>query len=107
MLSAELKAIGLRISERRRQLGFTQEQIAEKMDVSVQMVSNLERGMKAIRIENLIKISNILEVSTDYILTGKHTKIDADSMLKRLSKLNDSDLEMIEVLIEHCLNREN
>ena len=34
MTSAELKAIGNRISARRKQLNYTQEQIAEKMDVS-------------------------------------------------------------------------
>ena len=69
MTSAELKDIGKRISSRRKQLNYTQEQIAEKMDVSIQMVSNLERGIKAIKIENLIKISEILKISTDYILT--------------------------------------
>ena len=63
MTSTELKAIGNSISNRRNSLNYTQEQIAEKMDVSIQMVSNLERGNKAIKIDNLIKISEILNVS--------------------------------------------
>lgn len=42
-----LKDIGLRIFERRKELGLTQELLAEKMDVSIQMISNLEHGVNA------------------------------------------------------------
>ncbi len=105
MTSEQLKEIGARISERRKMLNYTQEQIAEKMDVSIQMVSNLERGNKAIKIENLIKISDILDVSTDYILTGKHTVKDLHSIVDRVYKLSDRDYKMIDMLIEYCSNK--
>lgn len=105
MTSVELKAIGNRISERRKQLNLTQEQVAEKMNVSIQMVSNLERGNKAIKIENLLKISEILDMSTDYILTGKHTEKDVNAFLTRVSKLSDNDYKMIDMLIDYCLNK--
>ena len=42
--------------------------IADLMDVSIQMISNLELGKKAIRPENLVKVCVILGVSADYIL---------------------------------------
>ena len=105
MTSNELKAIGKRISDRRKQLNLTQEQIAEEMNVSIQMVSNLERGNKAIRIENLIKISGILDVSTDYILLGSHNEKDIGSAARNLSLLSEIDYKMIEMLIEYCLNK--
>jgi len=105
MSPADLKAIGSRISARRKQLNYTQEQIAEKMNVSIQMVSNLERGNKAIKIENLLKISSILDVSTDYILTGSHVNKDMDTISDRLTKLSERDLKMIDMLIEYCLNK--
>ncbi len=50
MEKAILNEIGKRIQQRRKQMGYTQEQIANMMDVSIQMVSNLERGNKSIRI---------------------------------------------------------
>lgn len=65
-----LIGMGRRIAQRRRSLGLTQEQVAEQMNVSVQMISNLEQGRKAIRPENLARISAILGVSTDYLLLG-------------------------------------
>ena len=105
MTSDQLKEIGSRIVERRKQLNYTQEQIADKMDVSIQMISNLERGNKAIKIENLLKISEILNVSTDYILTGKHNQKDVSSILERINKLSDDDYKMIDTLIDYCLNK--
>ena len=100
-----LKNIGMRISSRRKQLGLTQEQIADKMDVSIQMISNLERGNKAIKIDNLIKISELLSVSTDYILTGKTTSEDSSELLCRIINLSEEDFELISMVIDFCLRK--
>ena len=105
MTSDLLICIGERICNRRKQLGLTQEQIADKMDVSVQMISNLERGNKAIKIDNLIKISEILGISTDYILTEKNTNEDISELAKRISKLSVEDFKMIDILVEYCINK--
>ena len=101
MTSTDLKAIGKRILEKRKQLNLTQEQLAEQMDVSIQMVSNLERGNKAIKIDNLIKISQILGVSTDYILTGKQSDIDAEEIYLKISKLSERDASAVVMLVNH------
>lgn len=103
MNDADLSGIGKRIQNRRKQLMFTQEQLADMMNVSIQMVSNLERGNKAIRIDNLINLSQILDISTDYILTGKETADDIGGLTARIAQLPDKDRKMIEMLIEYCL----
>lgn len=59
-----------RIMEHRKKLGLTQEALAEKGDVTTQFVSYAESGKRAMRPENLLKISSALEVSADYLLTG-------------------------------------
>lgn len=102
MNSADLSEIGKRIQNRRKQQGYTQEQLAEMMNVSIQMISNLERGNKAIRIDNLINLSQILDISTDYILTGKETSTDMVGLASRVSLLSEKDKKMIEMLIEYC-----
>lgn len=96
--------IGKRIQMRRKQQGMTQEQLADKMDVSIQMVSNLERGNKAIRIENLIKLSQILNISTDYILTGKETTDDMQTLTEQMANLSQRDRKMMELLMDFCLS---
>ena len=93
--------MGKRIQNRRKQLALTQEQLAEMMNVSIQMVSNLERGNKAIRIDNLVNLSQILKVSTDYILTGKETADDMNALTSRIAQLSTKDRKMIEMLVEY------
>lgn len=97
-----LADIGKRIQSRRKQKGYTQEQLADMMNVSVQMISNLERGNKAIRIDNLVNLSKILDISTDYILTGKETVEDMTAVLSKFSHLSDRDRRIVEALIEMC-----
>lgn len=104
MKTEDLKEIGIRIVERRKELKLTQEQVAERMNVSIQMISNIERGNKAIKIDNLLKLCNILKTSTDYILTGKRTDNDFDTLTDKISRLTDSDYKMIEMLVDYRLN---
>lgn len=99
----DLVEIGKRIQGRRKQMGLTQEQLADKMDVSIQMVSNLERGNKSIRIENLIKLSEILNISTDYILTGKENIEDMHTLTQQMAALSQRDRKMMALLMDFCL----
>ena len=102
MGEVDLNGIGKRIQSRRKEQGYTQEQLAEMMNVSIQMVSNLERGNKAIRIDNLINLSQILNISTDYILTGKKTTDDIETLTSHIAKLSTKDRKMIEMLVAYC-----
>lgn len=98
----DLVEVGQRIQSRRRQMGLTQEQLADKMNVSKQMASNLEWGNKAIRIDNLGALSRTLNVSTDYILTGKETTDDLQALTARIASLSEKDRKMLEILIAYC-----
>lgn len=104
MRDIDLKAIGKRIQNRRKQRGYTQEQLADLLDVSIQMISNLERGNKSIRIENLVNLCDVLDVSTDFILTGKESIQDIHASAAKLLYLSEKDRKMIEMLIEYCTN---
>lgn len=98
-----LKEMGARISDRRKQLGLTQEHVAEKMNVSVQMISNLEQGKKAIRPENLAKLCSVISVSADYILSGDTDALPLERIYKKLYTLNDDKLQLIERIIDLCM----
>lgn len=99
MLGIDLLEIGKRISIERKRNNITQEQLAEKMNVSIQMISNLERGNKAIKISNLLKLSQILGVSTDYILTGSKNSLEKSALSNKLFNLSNDDYMIIEALI--------
>ena len=97
-----LKGIGQRIS-RRRQLRMTQEELAARMDVSTQMISYAEQGRKAIRPENLIKLCAELEVSADYILTGRAAEPEYQRIAAKLSRLSEGELTQVEQIIDACV----
>ena len=101
MGNLDLLEIGNRIQQCRKNRGYTQEQLAEEMNVSIQMISNVERGNKAIRIDNLVNLSRILHISTDYLLTGKRSSVDLELTSLRFSRLSDREKEAVALLIEH------
>lgn len=99
-----LQDIGQRIVERRKKLGLTQEALAEKGDMTTQFVSYAEAGKRAMRPENLLKVSLALEVSADYLLTGDIVDKDLLLLSGKLQKLTPSQLRIIENLVDECIN---
>jgi transcriptional regulator with XRE-family HTH domain len=102
---AFLKEMGQRIMLRRKTLRMTQEELAEKLGVSTQMISNLELGKKAIRPENLSKVCAVLEMSADFILTGANTKTPVDAVADKLISLTAEELQMVSDMIDY-MNRQ-
>ncbi|MBR2175884.1 MAG: helix-turn-helix transcriptional regulator [Clostridia bacterium] len=98
-----LPEIGQRIIDRRKKLGLTQEALAEKSNLTTQFVSYAESGKRAMRPENLLKIANALEVSTDYLLTGDIIDKDLLILSEKLSKLTPSQVRLIENIIDECI----
>ena len=98
-----LKEIGGRIHARRRELGLTQEMLAEQMEVSVQMISNLELGKKAIRPENLVKLCNVLRISADYILRGIRSDFEIGSFVEKYARLSAENQYLLEKLAENLV----
>ncbi len=52
----------------RKQFGWSQEELAEKLGISRQSVSKWESGMSIPDLERIVKMSSIFGVSTDYLL---------------------------------------
>lgn len=99
-----LQEIGKRIMERRKKLGLTQEALAEKGEVTTQFVSYAESGKRAMRPENLLKISSALEVSADYLLTGDIIDKDLLLLSDKLRKLTPAQVRTVEAIIDECYN---
>ena len=97
-----LQEIGQRIIERRKKLGLTQEALAEKGDMTPQFVSYAESGKRAMRPENLKKISEALGVSADYLLTGDIVDKDLLLLSDKLRILTPSQLRIVENIIDEC-----
>lgn len=69
-MTIDYSLIGERLKKARLSKKLTQENLAEKMDVSVAFLSRVERGSSHINLNRLTEICSILGVSIGYILSG-------------------------------------
>ena len=97
-----LQDIGNRITELRKRLGWTQEELAEKADLTPQFVSYAEAGKRAMRPENLLKLSKALKVSADYLLTGEIVDKDLLILSDKIKQLTPSQIRIIENIVDQC-----
>jgi len=57
------KEFGVAIRSRRKQLGFSQEVLAERAGLHRTYVSDVERGSRNVSLENIKRLADALEVS--------------------------------------------
>lgn len=82
-----LSDIGKRIKQARQAKGLSQMELAESVGISVSFLSNIEVGRQSMNIRTLIAISEILDVSTDWILrndTRAATSVTAEEIAREL-----------------------
>ena len=82
------------ISQKRKEKNLTQEQLAELVDLSPMHISVIERGVKLPKLETLINIANILDVSADVLLQDvvkNQTKLFASEASTLISQLPRED----------------
>lgn len=72
-MSPDYSVIGRRIKNARNEQKLTQEELADKIDVSVAFMSRVERGNSKINLKRLTQIAETLNVSPGYLLTGSNT----------------------------------
>lgn len=97
---AFLTDMGKRIAQRRKELHLTQEQLAEKMGVSLQTISCIELGKKAVRPENLANLCTYLNVTADYILYGRRNEQQMNDTVLKLSALGQEEYQVVQTMIE-------
>ncbi len=76
----------------RKQLGWSQEELAEKLGISRQSVSKWESGMSIPDLERIVKMSSIFGVSTDYLLkdeveTTVYTETEDDKAIGQTGRV--------------------
>ena len=91
-----------RIRTAREQLGYTREQFAEKLDVSVSYLAELERGRTGISVKMLIKVCDILGLSADYVLFGSERDEDA-LLLDKIHRIDSKYIPLLDKMIAELL----
>lgn len=91
-----------RIRKAREDMGYTREKFAEKLDVSVSYLAELERGRTGISVKMLIKVCNVLGLSADYVLFGTERTED-EMRLDAIRRIDEKYLPLLDKVIEELL----
>jgi transcriptional regulator with XRE-family HTH domain len=78
------QTLGTRLIELRKKKGWTQDQLASKLSISSQAISKWENDTSMPDIGLLVKIAELYNVTTDYLLGNKH--INEVSMVSNSKK---------------------
>ncbi|OAB41745.1 helix-turn-helix domain-containing protein [Paenibacillus glacialis] len=100
--------LGSRLRQERLKHNFTQEKLAEKIDVSHAYIGQIERGERSLTLETLIKLANQLEVTADELL-HESLKLNEGHYMHKIIQLvqerpmheQQMALEMLEVMFAH------
>lgn len=98
-MQLNMRAIGERIKKRRKELQLTQLDIKEKAGISSGNMSDIERGNRLPAASTLVQLSEILNCSVDWILTGKSPKTEIDNHLD-LTEMDQKFLNLFRLVSE-------
>lgn len=99
MLIFDFRAIGNKLLENRKKIGLTQNEVAEKANLSDRTYADIERGCVNMRIETFLKICEVLCVTPDEILTNEN-RISEITMAELVQKLNQCTFSQQETAIK-------
>ncbi len=89
----DVKEFGNRLRAVRKKNGYTQEQLADLLLLSIDSISNMENGKTTCMPEHMMKICQIFNVSADYFYF---------SMDKELLKKESRDIDYLMALLQNC-----
>lgn len=94
-----METIGERIRSLRKEKKISQKELAEKIGISNQVMYTIEKDVNEPSTKTLIKLSEILEETTDYILTGKSETAQIKNKEKEILNLIREDKGIMETLL--------
>lgn len=109
-MTVDYRLIGMRIRDARKENHMTQEDLAEKLDVSVGYVSQVERGATKISLELLGFISAILGKDLSLFVSGTETESPrymVTELTEKMQKLSDENRRILEATVDAMLKEQN
>lgn len=73
MKELDFSSIGARLKDVRISKGYTQEDVADAVEVNVSHISNIERGISKVSLTLLVRICDYLGTTVDYILQNEYS----------------------------------
>lgn len=92
--------IGKRIRKYRKLKNLSQEQLAEKINISTTHMSHIETGNTKLSLQVLVDLATVLEVNTDDLIFEKKGEATNNKINDILSECDEKQIEFIENIIK-------
>lgn len=89
-----MKNIGKKIKFYRNKIGFTQEEMSEKIGISFQSNSKIERNITDVNISRLLQIAKILNISIKDFFSPTKSDTYEEDILKTLAQKNEEIIKL-------------
>ena len=95
MLVFDFRTIGNKLYTIRHRLGMTQAEVAEAAGLSDRTYADIERGSANMRMETLLRICTVLQITPNEILTERFdlSNVDEAAILNRLQTCSAQEKE--------------
>ena len=98
--------MGKRIRSRRISLGMTQMELAEKIDISNNHISSIERGIERPGLDLFIRICDVLNVTPDYLLLGSMKSNDIPkNITDNLKPCTKEEVRLVEAMTQYMVEQ--
>lgn len=101
------KIFGKVLRDFRVKAGFTQEQISEKLGISLKYISRIENGYNGIKTQTLIKYMNILGITPNTLYKEFITNTEVQKNIElseKINSLSDEQKQFISSVIDLLKN---
>ena len=99
-MTHDLKAIGRRIATVRREMNLSQKDLAAKINISNNHLSNIETGKSAPGFATFLDICTILNADVTYIIGGDIYPSPDDATINRFKRKSPEDKMIIGRIID-------
>ena len=98
--------MGKRIRARRLSLKMKQMELAEKVDISNNHISSIERGIERPGLDSFIRICDVLDVTPDYLLLGSMKSNNVPKNITDNLKLcTDEEIRLVEAMTQYLVEQ--
>ena len=97
-MTSDARLIGIRIMQKRKEKGFTQEKLSEKIGISKNHLSNIETGRYIPTIKCIISMCEVLGETPDYYLIGRIAK-ENDELTELIQRLPPDKQQLLKAIL--------
>lgn len=105
MSKQEMQArYGQQIQQARKEQHMTREELADRVGISTTFCANLECGNKMMSVETLDKLSEVLGVSTDFLMGKTSDNPRIQNIVLMLKDQPEEVIAFAEKMVRLCIN---